>query len=161
MKHFFLLSILNIFFINNSFNALFNEAVENYYKNNFTVSSDLFEKILETNDKKLKASAYFFIGNIKFKEEKYLEAIANYKNALRLNSEIYEAKYNLVLARNKLNEIEKKQNSINNNSEVQNDEPQKNGFKNEVLNEAKQLENNAMKNLNSTNKKQNSEMKNW
>jgi len=119
---------------------MYNEAVENYYKNNFTVSKKLFEKIIETNDTNLKAKAYFYIGNINFKEKKYLEAIEHYKNALRLDSELYEAKYNLVLARSKLYEKEQNKNDAKSNNENQKI--------NEILNEAKQLENNAMKKMN-------------
>ena len=152
----FVLSILNVFFSYNNFNALYNDAVQNYYENNFTQSKKIFEKIIEANDANLKAEAYFYLGNIKFKEKKFLEAIAQYKNALRLNSEIYEAKYNLVLARTKLYENEKNKNEQNNSN--QNNATQ---LIDEILNEAKQLENNAIKKTNAKNQNQNNYIKNW
>jgi len=155
MEYSFLLTILNVFFIHNHFNAMHNEAVENYYKNNFTVSKKIFEKIIETNDTNLKAKAYFYIGNIKFKEKKYLEAIAQYKNALRLEPEMEEAKYNLVFARSKLYENKQKQNDAKPNNETQQI--------NEILNETKQLEKNAINNINAKNQNHNHNhnIKNW
>jgi len=71
---------------------------------------DAFQRALEhagTNE--LKASAHYNIGNTFMKEEKYREAINAYIDALKLNPDDQEAKFNLSYALKKLREQQQQQ----------------------------------------------------
>jgi tetratricopeptide (TPR) repeat protein len=134
----------------------FNNAVNFYSKDDFSHSKQEFLKCKGINDSTIKAEIYFYLGNIDYKEQKYFEAIDNYKNALRLNSSFNEAKNNLVLARLKLNEEKRK----NKNPDLQNSSTKQT---NEILLESKLLENKALEKANNNENKNNhsQQIKNW
>ena len=145
-------------FRSNNQSVVFNNAVKLYSQNEFIKSKEKFKKIEYSDDSILVSKVYFYLGNISFKEENYLDAINNYENCLKINLNSYEAKYNLNLAREKLNEFNKKNENNNNDN---NDENSKN-MVNEILMEAKQLENNLIKKLNKNIKnKSRKNIKNW
>ena len=58
----------------------------------------------KTNNEDLKSKAYHNIGNSLLKTEKYKESIDAYKNALKLNPNDNDTKYNLSYALNMLNQ---------------------------------------------------------
>lgn len=132
--------ILNLFILSDSSNILYNQAVDLYHKNELQQSEKIFKKIYSSKDSNFQAKLYFYLGNINFKNERFIEAIDCYKNVLRKESAFYEAKYNLVLARKKLNQNNQKQ-TIN-TADYDNLKQQQ---INEILNEARQLENQAVK----------------
>lgn len=131
-------SILNIFYTTNSANVDFNTAAKHYQQQEYNESKQHFNKI-NTNDSNLNAKIAFYLGNISFKEGHYLQAIAHYKNSLRFAT-TQEAKHNLIVARRKLNEMQ-------NPEEKQKSQKQK-----QLLNEAQQLETQAMQKQNKQNK---------
>ena len=154
--------VLCYFFVTvDSNNIFFNSAVDFYLMNDFANSKREFLKC-EINDTTIKAEIYFYLGNINYKEQEYFEAIDNYKNALRLNSSLNEAKKNLALARLKL--FENKQKSKNNNNLQENSTVQHTVEEtNEILLEAKSLENKTLEKVNNKDNKNNHsrQIKNW
>jgi tetratricopeptide (TPR) repeat protein len=60
------------------------------------------EAAAKTQDKKRQAEAWYNVGNALLKSDKIKESVGAYSNALKLNPNDREAKYNLSLALNKL-----------------------------------------------------------
>jgi Ca-activated chloride channel family protein len=65
---------------------------------------DEYTKSLHTSDINLEAAAHYNLGNTYFRMEDYENAIKSYENALKINPEDMDAKYNLELARKMLKE---------------------------------------------------------
>lgn len=84
-------------------------AAENFsYKSDYNLANTLYKQdrfeeatqyyqsaIPKITNEELKAKAYHNLGNSLFKEEKLKQSIEAYKNALRINPEDVETKYNL------------------------------------------------------------------
>lgn len=73
-------------------------------KKNRTAFERLTEAIVENEDKDLKHKSFHNQGNIFMSEERYPEAVEAYKNALRNNPNDDETRYNLALAKQKMDE---------------------------------------------------------
>ena len=58
------------------------------------------------------AKKSFYLGNIAFKKKRFADAVAHYKQSLRFCN-FQETKNNLVLARQRMLELEKKNNQNN------------------------------------------------
>jgi len=63
---------------------------------------DKYTKALNTTDINLEVSAHYNLGNTYFRMEDYQNAIKSYENALSINPNDMDAKYNLELARKML-----------------------------------------------------------
>jgi len=63
---------------------------------------DKYTKALNTTDINLEVSAHYNLGNTYFRMEDYPNAIKSYENALSINPNDMDAKYNLELARKML-----------------------------------------------------------
>lgn len=64
----------------------------------------LVEAVTETEDKEIKHKSFHNQGNVFMSEERYAEAVEAYKNALRNNPNDDETRYNLALAKKKMEE---------------------------------------------------------
>ena len=81
------------------FNATFNLANAVYKQDRYDEASALFNSLSDDeNDQNNKAKVYHNLGNTLFKDKKIEDAIIAYKNALRLNPDDDETRYNLALS---------------------------------------------------------------
>ena len=81
------------------FNATFNLANAVYKQDRYDEASALFNSLSDDeNDQNNKAKVYHNLGNTLFKDNKIEDAIIAYKNALRLNPDDDETRYNLALS---------------------------------------------------------------
>lgn len=85
-----------------------------------------FQKAVETGDPELGSKAYYNLGNALYRQQMFDQAIGAYENALELNPSDQDAKINLEMALEKLEEQQKQQNQDQNqdqeNKENQNEE---------------------------------------
>ncbi len=72
-----------------------------------------------------RAEAFYNLGNAQFRQQKYKEALASYRNSLRLNPSDMEAKYNYAYTKRLLEQQQNDQNQQQQNQE-QNQEQQQN-----------------------------------
>ena len=87
------------------YKGTFNLGDAMYKQENFEESGKLFNEVAEiSNDKNIKASAYYNLGNTFLSDNKLKESIEAYKKSLRLNPNDVDAKYNLEYAHKMLNE---------------------------------------------------------
>ena len=83
----------------NYFNAAFNLANAVYKQERYDEASALFNALSnDENNQYNKAKVYHNLGNTLFKEKKIEDAISAYKNALRLNPDDDDTRYNLALS---------------------------------------------------------------
>jgi len=104
--------------------ALFNQADALYKLKKYDQAIENYQKVTGSKDLQLSARAYYNIGNALFQQNKLQQCIQAYKKSLELNSNDFEAKYNLELARAKLKEMSKKQKQQQ-NGQKQNQQRQK------------------------------------
>ena len=85
------------------FKAAFNLADALYKQGLYNESSNLFNQLKSNklNNKEL-SSVYHNLGNSKFMENKFEDAIAAYKESLRINPNDNETRYNLALSKKML-----------------------------------------------------------
>lgn len=104
--------------------AIFNLSNTRYKADAFNETVESFENVAEMlEDKNEKAAAYHNLGNAYFKMEDYQNSIEAYKNALRNNPKDADTRYNLVLAKKKLEE-QQQQNQDQQNQDQQNQDQQ-------------------------------------
>ncbi len=89
----------------------FNIGATQYKKNKYEEAMTDFEKSLAVDDILVQSKAYYNMGNTLFRMGKLPESILAYTQALKLNPDDEDAKYNLELARRKLKEQAQKQNN--------------------------------------------------
>ena len=83
-----------------SFEALANLGGALYKQGRFAESDSLYRQAVQGSASPLVASQTFYnTGNAQFKQRKLEEAIESYKNALRINPDDMEAKFNLAYAK--------------------------------------------------------------
>jgi len=100
-----------------SFEANFNLGDAYYKQGRYDESIKSFQSSLElTEDPDLKAKTFHNIGNSLLKSQKIKESIEAYKNALKINPNDKETKYNLSYA---LSLLEKQQNQQQQNKDQQ------------------------------------------
>jgi len=87
----------------------FNVADALYKKKKYEDALKDFEKSLSIDDALTQAKAYYNMGNALYRMGKLPESILAYTQALKLNPEDEDAKYNLEFVRKKLKEQAKKQ----------------------------------------------------
>ncbi len=103
----------------------FNVGDVNYKKKKFEDALEAFYKSLDSKQIELQAKAYYNIGNTFYKSGKLAESIQAYKQALKLNPQDEDAKYNLEFVRNKLKQNASNQNQQNNQQQEQKQQQQK------------------------------------
>ncbi len=80
-----------------------------YKKKNYKKALDAYHKSLNSDDPLLQSQMYYNIGNTLYRMGKLPESILAYQQALKLNPDDQDAKYNLEFVRNKLKENAKPQ----------------------------------------------------
>ena len=102
------------------FNASFNLADAIYKQQRYKESSALFDALKDNaNSKTDLAKIYHNLGNSLFKEQKLEEAINAYKNALRINPNDEDTRYNLALTTKQRNQQENNENQQENKEDQQ------------------------------------------
>ncbi|MBO4580911.1 MAG: VWA domain-containing protein [Bacteroidales bacterium] len=88
----------------NYYKSMYNQAAALYKQGKYDDAAKKLEPVINNANvsDKVKASAYYNLGNNLLKSEKYQESINAYKKALKLNPKDMNAKYNLEYARKKL-----------------------------------------------------------
>jgi Ca-activated chloride channel homolog len=93
-----------------------------YEQENFDEASKLFGGISgEAETPELRAKSHYNLGNTLMKMQEYEAAIESYKNALRLNPQDFDSKYNLEYARHQLREQQQQQQQNQQQNQDQND----------------------------------------
>lgn len=111
--------------------AAFNQANTNFRLEKFEEAVNQYKEIANrTQNKDLKARAFHNLGNSLMKTENYKESVEAYKNALRNNPNDEESRYNLALAKRKLQEQEQ-QNQENKDDKKNEDNKDNEDKKNE------------------------------
>jgi len=95
----------------------FNKSTALAKQQNYDEALRYLEKTInnEKTDKTLKSEAHYNIGNILVEQQKYSDAIEHYKNALKINPNHLNAKYNLTYALNMLQRQQQQQNQKDKN----------------------------------------------
>jgi len=131
----------------------FNVGDINYKKKKYEKALESFYKSLDSKQIDHQAKSYYNIGNSLYKDGKLAESIQAYKQALKLNPQDEDAKYNLEFVRNKLKQNADKQNQQNNQQQQQQQEQQQQQ-KNEGQNNKDQQQNQEQQQKESQEQKQ-------
>ena len=82
----------------------FNMGDALYKKNDYEKALESYQKSLDSDDALFQSKSYYNIGNTLYRLNKLPESILAYEQALKLNPDDEEAKYNLEFVRNKMKE---------------------------------------------------------
>jgi len=112
--------------IDNPENRIINFNIGNtlYKKKKFEEAMKDFEKSLSVDDIMKQSKSYYNMGNSLYRMDKLPESILAYTQALKLNPNDEDAKYNLEFARAKLKEQAQKQPQNNQQQQQQQDQQQ-------------------------------------
>jgi len=122
-----------------NYRALYNLGNALYRQENFEEAARILNSISETEmSRKNKAKVFHNLGNAYLKSNKLNESIEAYKNALRLNPNDMDTKYNLTYALSQLQQQQENQQCEN----EQNDEQEDNQEQNQGQDENQQNEQN-------------------
>ena len=93
-----------------------------YKKKDYQKAMESLQKTLKTNDAALQSITHYNIGNTLYRMNKLPESILEYQQALKLNPNDQDAKYNLEYVRNKIkqNSQPQQQNPQNQQQQQQN-----------------------------------------
>ena len=112
----------------NYYKSMYNQAATLYKQGKYEDAARKLESVInnaQVSDK-VKAGAYYNLGNNLLQAEKYQESIDAYKKALKLNPKDMNAKYNLEYARKKLLMQQQQQQQNQNQNQNQNQGQQQN-----------------------------------
>ena len=105
----------------------FNVGNTRYQKKKYEEAMQDYQKVIGTEDLNLEQNAYFNLGNTLYRMEKLPESILAYQQALKLNPDDIDAKYNLEYVRRKLKEnADKQQQNQQQQQQQQQNEDQQN-----------------------------------
>lgn len=108
-----------------SFKAQFNQADALYKNQEYEKAAGQFGQLAaRTNNTGLKAKAYHNLGNAHLKNKKIDKSIQAYKNALRLNPNDGETRYNLAYAQRLKQQQQQKKEQKNKNKQNKQDKQQ-------------------------------------
>jgi Ca-activated chloride channel family protein len=114
-----------------SIEAKFNKADALYQLKKYEDAQKLYQQVADLSaDKNIKSKAYHNMGNTFLKSEKFQESVDAYKNALRLNPNDKDSKYNLSYAMNKLKQQNDKNKKDDQNKKDENKKDQNKNDKN-------------------------------
>lgn len=110
-----------------SFKANFNLGDALYKQDKLDEAGSIFQSLTESKTTDInRANAFYNLGNTYFKNQQLEESIQAYKEALRLNPNDYEAKYNLAQALRLMEQLQNQDNqNQQNNEDGEGDENQK------------------------------------
>ncbi len=94
-----------------------------YEAGNYEEAVERLQRSMNTVDPKLEAAAQYNLGNTYFRMQDYQKAIASYQEALKLNPDDMDSKFNLELSRKMLKEQIKPEQQNNQQQQQQNQQP--------------------------------------
>jgi len=104
----------------------FNQGDALYKMERYEEAQTAFEKAIKsTGDKKEQANAHYNLGNTYLSQQKPSEAVNSYKEALKLNPKDAQARYNLSLAKQMLQQQQQQQQQSDQNQDGDQDQDQK------------------------------------
>jgi Ca-activated chloride channel homolog len=110
-----------------SFEALYNTGNALYKQDKAEDAAAVYKDLLDSEaDKNRKADLYYNLGNSLMKNQDYKGSIGAYQNALRINPNDEDARYNLAYALSKIQEQQNQQNQDENNDENQDENQNEN-----------------------------------
>jgi len=108
-----------------SFKGQFNLGSALYKQENYEDATKLYGSLAERDaDADVRANSFYNLGNSFLKAQKYAESIEAYKNALRLNPDDMDAKYNMEYAKKMMENQEQEQQNQDQNKNQENKEDQ-------------------------------------
>ncbi|MDD3876045.1 MAG: tetratricopeptide repeat protein [Bacteroidales bacterium] len=126
-----------------NYRTLYNLGNALYRQGNYEEAARILNNVSNMDMSKAnKAKVYHNLGNVLLKNEKLSESIEAYKNALRLNPEDQDTKYNLTYAMSKLQQQQQQQQQQDQNQDQQNQEQQEQQNQEQEQNEQNNQENN-------------------
>ena len=102
----------------------FNVGDVTYQTKDYQKAMESFHKTLNVKDAGMQSMAYYNIGNAMYRQNKLPESIQAYQEALKLNPDDQDAKYNLEFVRNKLKQNSQPQQQNPQNQQNQKDQKQ-------------------------------------
>ena len=103
-----------------------------YKKKSYEKAMEAYQKAMDSDDPLFQSKSYYNIGNTLYQNGKLPESILAYEQALKLNPDDQDAKYNLEFVRNKLKEnADKQQQQPQQNQQQQQEQQQQNQNKEE------------------------------
>ena len=106
-----------------SFLQQYNLGCSEFRLNNLELSEKHLKLATKSDDKVLKSYSYYNLGNVYYQKNDYQKAVLSYIEALKINPDFYEARYNLsyvLLKMKKQKEEEKEENKNNFQNSVSN-----------------------------------------
>ena len=100
----------------------YNQGTALYQAGNFQAADQALSAAMAEATKELQPDLHYNIGNTRYRLGDFKGAIEQYKQALRLNPDDAEAKYNLEMAQRKLKEQQEKQQEEEQKQEQQKDQ---------------------------------------
>ncbi len=97
-----------------------------YKKKDYKKALDAYHKSLNSDDPLFQSQMYYNIGNTLYRMGKFPESILAYQQALKLNPDDQDAKYNLEFVRNKLKKNAKPQQQNQQQEQQQRQQQQQN-----------------------------------
>lgn len=105
--------------------AMFNLGDALYKQEKYQDATENFTSLVSSEiDPLKKSTSYYNLGNSLLKENKLEESIEAYKNSLRLNPDMMEAKYNLAYAQDQMQKQEEQEQNKQDQSEENKDKNQ-------------------------------------
>jgi Ca-activated chloride channel homolog len=123
--------------------GIYNKGNVQYQKKDFENAKKQFETAAAlSNSPHVKAKAYHNLGNVFLKEKKYKESVDAYKNALRLNPNDADTKYNLAYAMQMLKQNPSQKQQQKQDKDKDDNKDDKNQQQQEQQNKDEQSQNN-------------------
>lgn len=103
----------------------FNRGNATYRQENYTSATEYYQRVAEqAEDPTLKAQALHNLGNTQLQAQKFEEAVKSYKNALRLNPQDDDTRYNLAYAQRLLKQQQQQEQKQDQQQDQQDKEDQ-------------------------------------
>lgn len=102
----------------------FNMAAANYKKNKYEDALKELDESLKSDDALAQSQAYYNMGNALYRMGKLPESIMSYQQALKLNPDDEDAKYNIEFVRRQLKDQSEKQQQDQQQQQQQQDQQQ-------------------------------------
>lgn len=109
-----------------------------YKKNDHEKALESYQKSLDSDDALFQSQSYYNIGNTLYKSGKLPESILAYEQALKLNPDDMDAKYNLEFVRNQIKQNAQPQGQDQQQQQQQDQQQQQEQQQNQEQNEEEQ-----------------------
>ena len=102
----------------------FNEGNALYQSAEFQQALEAYRQAVETGDDRLKAQAWYNLGNVLYRQQQLAESIEAYKESLRLDPNDVDAKHNLEMALQHMQDQQQQQPENQQNDQQNQDQQQ-------------------------------------